>query len=41
MIRLNDRWFRLVGIPLIALLGDWIFYDELTANMVRLSGSTT
>ncbi|GAB2555616.1 sensor histidine kinase [Spirosoma areae] len=29
MIRLNDRWFRLVGIPLIALLGDWIFYDEI------------
>jgi hypothetical protein len=29
MFRLNDRWFRLVGIPLIALLGDWIFYDEI------------
>ena len=26
---LNDRWFRLIGIPLIALLGDWIFYDEI------------
>ena len=29
MIRLNDRWFRLAGIPLIALLGDWIFYDAI------------
>ncbi|GAB3493608.1 hypothetical protein GCM10027341_09100 [Spirosoma knui] len=29
MIQLNDRWFRLVGIPLIALLGDWIFYDQI------------
>ncbi|WP_338874039.1 histidine kinase [Spirosoma sp. SC4-14] len=29
MIPLNDRWFRLVGIPLVALLGDWIFYDEI------------
>jgi hypothetical protein len=29
MMSLNDRWFRLVGIPLIALLGDWIFYDEI------------
>lgn len=29
MIYLNDRWFRLAGIPLIALLGDWIFYDEI------------
>ncbi|MVM38517.1 histidine kinase [Spirosoma sp. HMF3257] len=29
MIHLNDRWFRLVGIPVIALLGDWIFYDQI------------
>ncbi|GAB4039617.1 sensor histidine kinase [Spirosoma jeollabukense] len=29
MIRLNDRWFRLAGIPVIALLGDWIFYDQI------------
>lgn len=28
-MHLNDRWFRLAGIPLIALLGDWIFYDEI------------
>lgn len=26
---LNDRLFRLLGIPLVALLGDWIFYDEI------------
>ena len=26
---LNDRWLRLAGIPLITLLGDWIFYDEI------------
>ncbi|GAB3900664.1 histidine kinase [Larkinella knui] len=29
MEKLNDKWFRLIGIPLIALLGDWIFYDEI------------
>ncbi|MBD2754937.1 sensor histidine kinase [Spirosoma validum] len=29
MIRLNDKWFRLVGIPAMALLGNWIFYDEI------------
>ena len=29
MIRLNDKWFRLAGIPLMALLGNWIFYDEI------------
>ncbi|QDK83831.1 histidine kinase [Spirosoma sp. KCTC 42546] len=29
MIRLNDKWFRLVGIPAMALLANWIFYDEI------------
>lgn len=29
MIRLNDKWFRLGGIPVLALLGNWIFYDEI------------
>ena len=29
MSRLNDTWFRLAGIPLMALLGNWIFYDEI------------
>lgn len=29
MIRLNDTWFRLVGIPVLALLGNWVFYDEI------------
>ncbi|WP_461101593.1 sensor histidine kinase [Spirosoma koreense] len=29
MIRLNDKWFRLVGIPVLALLANWIFYDEI------------
>ncbi|WP_420151050.1 sensor histidine kinase [Spirosoma sp.] len=29
MVRLNDKWFRLVGIPVLALLGNWVFYDEI------------
>jgi sensor histidine kinase YesM len=27
--KLNDKWFRIIGIPLIAFFGDWIFYDEI------------
>ncbi|WP_111631036.1 sensor histidine kinase [Larkinella arboricola] len=29
MERLNDKWLRLAGIPLVAFFGDWIFYDEI------------
>ena len=27
MYRLNDRWLRLIGIPLVAILGNFIFYQ--------------
>lgn len=29
MQKLHDRWFRMLGIPLLSFFGDWIFYDEI------------
>ncbi|UHG89623.1 sensor histidine kinase [Spirosoma oryzicola] len=36
MTGLNDKWFRLVGIPVMALLANWIFYDEINRQHNQL-----
>ena len=29
MEKLNDKWFRLIGIPMVAFLGQTLFYPDM------------